>query len=261
MRISVITPVLNGVRFLRETIESVLSQTGNFELEYIIKDGGSIDGTVELIKKYEKHPSVTLVSKPDKSLYDAINQGFEVATGDIGCWINADDYFEPHTFQKVIEAFTKFPEKKWLYGKCSIVDEGGKEIRRGITKYKNIIGSTYSYQMLLCENYISQPSTFWKMDLWRLVAGLDERFSIAADYYLWLKFAQISRPVVHREKLANFRRCGESISDRQFVKQFQEELSAAKPFCSSLTYAIHKFNFWKIIIAYKIINRSKQKPV
>lgn len=255
MKISVITPVLNGVRFLRKTVESVLSQTGNFELEYIIKDGGSVDGTMELLKEYANHPSVTIVLKKDQSLYDAINQGFEYTTGDIGCWINADDYYEPHAFQKVIVTFAKHSERQWLYGRCSIVDATGKEIRHSITRYKNMIGWVYSYHMLLCENYINQPATFWKMDLWRQVGGLDRGYRIAADYHLWLKFAQHSAAIALHEKLANFRRCGESVSETQFEQQFQEELAASKPFCNPISYAIHRFNCWKIIKAYEIIRK------
>ena len=255
MKISVITPVLNGVRYLRNTVESVLSQAGNFELEYIIKDGGSIDGTLELLKEYSDSPLVTVISQKDQSLYEAINQGFGYATGDIGCWINADDYYEPHALQKAILAFEKHPEMHWLYGGCSIVDADGIERRHSITRYKKMIGWIYSYNMLLCENYINQPATFWEMDLWRQVGGIDLRYQIAADYHLWLKFAQKSPAIVLHEKLANFRRCGASISEIQFEQQFREELAVARPFCNYLSYAIHFFNCWKITTAYKIIGK------
>jgi glycosyltransferase involved in cell wall biosynthesis len=255
VKISVITPVLNGARYLRKTIESVLSQSGDFELEYIVKDGGSTDGTMELLKEYADDSSVTVISKKDQSLYDAINQGFAHATGDIGCWINADDYYDPHALQKAVLAFAKHPEKQWLYGRCNIVDAGGVERRRCITQYKNMIGWVYSYNVLLCENYINQPATFWKMTLWKKVGGLDRRYQIAADYHLWLKFAQYSAAIALHEKLANFRRCGESISDKQFEQQFREELSVARPFCNPIIYAIHFFNCWKIIKAYHIMRK------
>lgn len=255
MKISVITPVLNGERFLRKTVESVLAQMGNFELEYIIKDGGSIDGTGAILEEYSKHPAVTVISKKDKSLYDAINQGFELATGDIGCWINADDVYEPGAFEKVIMAFKQHPKRQWLYGRCDIIDDIDNQIRKPITWYKNIIGRFYSYNMLLCENYINQPATFWKMDLWRKVGGLSMEYRIAADYHLWLKFAQMSKVIVFHKKLAHFRRCGESISDNQFDRQFQEELEIASLFCGTITYIIHQFNYWKIITTYKLLSK------
>lgn len=255
MKISVITPVLNGERFLRQTIESVLAQTGDFELEYIIKDGGSIDGTLAILDEYSKHPAITVISKKDKSLYDAINQGFELASGDIGCWINADDTYEPDTFQNVVTLFKRHPGKQWIYGRCDIINEAGNEIRKPITWYKNLIGWFYSYQILLCENYVNQPAAFWKIDLWHKVDGLSMKYRIAADYHLWIKFAQISKAIALHKKIAHFRRCGESISDNQFESQFQEELEIAKLFCGKITYAIHQLNCWKIVITYKILSK------
>ncbi len=254
-KISVITPVLNGKRFIQQTIESVLSQTGDFELEYIIKDGGSTDGTPDLLKEYEDHPAITVISRKDTSLYDAINQGFEHATGDVGCWINADDYFEPGTFQKAIHAFEAHPDKKWLYGRCDIIDDTEREIRKPITMYKNLIGWRYSYKMLLCENYINQPATFWKMDLWKQVGGLSLDYKITADYHLWLKFAQESNAIALHKKLAHFRRCGESISDNQFEQQFKEELEISNTWGTPLSKATHRFNCWKIITAYKLLSQ------
>lgn len=253
MKISVITPVLNGVRFLRKTIESVLSQKGDFEVEYIIKDGGSIDGTLEVIQEFTNSPSLHLISKKDSSLYDAINQGFEYATGDIGCWINADDYYEPNAFQNVVEIFSESHRNKWTYGHCGIVNGQDVEHRKFITWYKNTLGKVYSYNLLLCENYINQPATFWKMDLWKSVGGLDLKYPIAADYHLWLKFAQYADAIPLPKKLANFRRCGESISDTQFELQFRDELAAAKNFCNAIHYSLHAFNSWKTITAYKIL--------
>lgn len=257
MKISVITPVLNCKRFLRQTIESVLVQTGDFELEYIIKDGGSDDGSQVILEEYAKHSSVTVISKKDGSLYDAINQGFELATGDIGCWINADDFYDLGAFQKVVLGFKQHPERQWLYGRCNIVDDVGSEIRAPITLYKNLIGWYYVYRMLLCENYLNQPATFWKMDLWRKVGALSTKYRIAADYHLWLKFAQKSKAIALHQNLAHFRRCGESISDNQFQSQFKEELEIAKLYCGSITYALHQLNYWKTITSYKLLSQIK----
>ena len=196
----------------------------------------------------------TVVSNPDNSLYDAINQGFEHATGNIGCWINADDYLAPLTFQKVIQAFDQHPDRQWLYGRCDIIDESRFEIRKLITWYKNLMGWIYSKPILLCENYINQPATFWHMDLWQEVNGLSTEYKITADYHLWLKFAQKSNALPLHQKLAHFRRCGESISDTQFEAQFKEELSAARSFSGKLTRAIHRFNCWKITTIYNLLS-------
>jgi len=254
-KISVITPVLNGERFLRQTIKSVLSQTGDFELEYIIKDGRSTDKTLAIANEFSNHPSVKIVSKADSSLYDAINQGFEYASGDYGCWINADDCYEPGALQKVCTAFQKNVGRKWLYGQCDIIDDKECEIRKPITLYKKITGWHYSKNMLLCENYINQPATFWEIDLWKTVGGLSTDYKIAEDYHLWLKFAQESKAIALHQKLAHFRRCGESISDNQFELQFQEELLASRAFAGKMAQTMHRFNCWKIISIYKLLSK------
>ncbi|MGI6524867.1 MAG: glycosyltransferase family 2 protein [Bdellovibrionota bacterium] len=258
MKISVVTPVLNGERFLAQTIESVLGQQGDFELEYIIRDGGSTDNTLAIAKSYAGDPRVTVISERDQSNYDAIDKAMALVTGDIGCWINADDYYEPGTFKKVIEAFRRSPERMWLYGRCDIIDENNKEIRKLITFYKNILGWFYSYRLLLCENYINQPATFWKMDLWREVGGLSMQYRIAADYHLWLKMAQRSSAISVHDCLAHFRRCGQSISDNHFERQFSEELKIAAEYGGWLVRLIHRFNSWKTVTVYRLLRWKKR---
>lgn len=256
MKISVVTPVLNVVRFVRETIESVLSQEGDFEIEYVIRDGGSTDGTLDILDAYSDHPTVRVVSEKDRSNYDAINKGINACDGDISCWINADDAYAPGTFQAIVESFRRQPERQWLYGGCDIVDAAGREIRQPITWYKQLLGCRYSYHVLLCENYVNQPATFWTMDLWRQVDGLSLDYPIAADYHLWLKFANQSKAIVCRRKLAHFRRFGESISDTQFEQQFQDELDIIRPYANPVERAIHRFNRWKIVTAYRLMARA-----
>lgn len=254
MKFSVVTPVKNGERFIRQTIASVLSQEGDFEIEYFIRDGLSEDNTLRIANEYADDPRVVVVSEKDRSMYDAINRGFEQATGDIGCWLNADDWYEPGAFQKVVNVFNENPEVRWLYGRCDIVDQDNQEIRRLITKYKNLLGWRFNYSVLLCENYINQMGTFWKMDLWREIGGASLDYRIAEDYHLWLKMGKVARGHPVHEKLAHFRRCGESMGDCEFELQFQEDLDIAKRYAGPLTLAIHRFNNWKIVTAYKFLS-------
>ena len=255
MKISVITPVYNGVKFIRETIESVLAQTGDFELEYIICDSLSDDGTAEILKEYATTGKIQLISRKDQGPCDAINYGMNLATGDIGCWLNADDLFEPDALQKVVTAFKKAPNTQWMYGRCRIINEAGVEIRKPITWYKNLLGYFYSRNILLCENFINQPATFWRMELWReLGGGLNSKYKAAWDYELWLKMAE-SSPALHlRENLAIFRRHDGSISENNFEQQFTEELAIASEYGNCIHHLIHAFNKWKIITAYKILS-------
>lgn len=128
VKISIVTPVRNGKRFIRQTVESVLNQQGEFELEYIVCDGQSTDGTLEILAGY---PECTVISRKDGGPFHAINYGMDLASGDIGAWLNADDIYLPGTLAKVARCFQEHPGTGWLYGNCPIIDEtGGKSAGR-----------------------------------------------------------------------------------------------------------------------------------
>ena len=252
MKISVITPVLNGERFIRRTVESILSQTGPFELEYIVRDGCSTDGTLAILAEYGDR--IKVVSRKDGSPQEAINAGLAMATGDIGAWLNADDVYEPGALAQVAKTFEAKPQCRWLYGRCRIIDANDNEMRKAVTLYKNMLGFFHSWNVLLCENYINQPATFWRMDLWREMGGLNSSYKAAWDYELWLKMSSIAKPEPLHELLASFRRHPGSISESFTERQFREELAIARERGGRLHYAIHAFNFWKITAAYKLLN-------
>lgn len=256
IRFSVITPVLNGKKFIRETIESVLSQKGDFELEYIVKDGGSKDRTLDILNEYTD--KCKIISINDSSPQDAINQGMKLASGDIGCWLNADDLYLPGAFQKVVDVFKKNPEAQWCYGRCKIIDENGKEIRKPITQYKDLLGYFYSKNILLTENYINQPATFWKIDFWKSLPELSPTFKAAWDYERWLQMAEHAAALPIHSYLAAFRRHKNSISENYFRKQFQEELEITRLHGNQLHYIFHKFNSWKTIKIYNILRKYKE---
>lgn len=256
MKISIITAVYNGEKYIRKMCDSIHSQKGDFELEHIVCDGLSKDRTLEILKEY---PEIKVVSRKDSGPFEAINNGMNMATGEIAAWLNADDMYAPGALEKVVTYFEKHPECQWLYGNCPIVDGEDKEIRKPITLYKELIGYFYSYNVLLCENFINQPATFWRLDLWRKIGGLQSIYKAAWDYELWLKMAQVA-PARHLHKdLAYFRRHESSISETSFVRQFEEELSIARDHGSALHSLIHKFNQWKITTVYKMLSRNSQK--
>lgn len=251
--VSIVTAVKNGETFLRQTVDSVLSQTGDFDLEYIIRDGLSTDGTLAILAEYGDR--LTVVSERDGSPQAAINAGLDMAKGDILAWLNADDVYHPGTLQAVVEAFRRHPHRSWCYGFCNIMDETGAEIRRPITWYKTTLGWFYSRHLLLCENYVNQPATFWRRDLWQQVKRLDGGFKAAWDYQLWLEMAGRSRAISIHRLLATFRRHGASISETSFERQFAEELTIARKYGTFLHGWIHWFNCWKIITIYRLLNR------
>ena len=252
MKISIITAVYNGEKYIRQMCDSIHSQQGDFELEHIVCDGLSTDRTLEILKEY---PSVKVISRKDSGPFEAINNGMNMATGDIGAWLNADDLYVPDALNKVVSYFSSHPECQWLYGNCPIIDADNQEIRKPITAYKELLGYFFSYNILLCENFINQPATFWRMDLWRKVGGLQSLYKAAWDYELWLKMSQIA-PAKHiHQDLALFRRHEASISETSFVRQFNEELVIAQNYGTVIHHLIHKFNQWKIITAYKLFSK------
>ncbi len=251
IKVTIVTPVLNGARFIRRTIESVLEQKGDFALEYIICDGGSTDNTVEIIKEYQDR--CRLIQRHDSGPVDAINFGMEKATGEICGWLGADDLLLPGTLNRVVKTFAEHPQHEWLYGRCRIIDENETEIRRSITFYKKLLGYRFSRQVLWTENFISQPATFWRVDLWRRCGGLDSAYKAAFDYDLWLRFAASSLPLALPAYLADFRRHQNSISEQSYEQQFAEELSISKRMASPLGYQFHRFNCFKIVAIYHLM--------
>ena len=120
--ISIITPVYNGEKFIESCMKVVINQNC-LDVEHIIMDGGSKDGTVDIIKQYaEKYPHIRWVSEKDKGQSDAMNKGIAMAKGEILSFLNVDDYYEPNVFNRILEIFKTLPEPSLLVGNCNILD-------------------------------------------------------------------------------------------------------------------------------------------
>ncbi len=253
MKFSIVTPVYNGEKYITETIESVLSQEGDFEIEYIIVDGASTDGTVEIIKKYEKtlaegrYPlkcagvDFKWLSEKDNGMYDAINKGFAAAVGDIFAWINSDDAYLPGAFNIVSKTFGKYQEIKWLKGITETTDEDSNFVKTNpcYTYNKDWIKmgiyGRYAY-------FIHQDSVFWKGELWQKSGGLDARLKLAGDYLLWAKLAEFSPLWSVNASLSKFRIRVGQLSEN--AGEYQKEQSVAVPPKKNLTELKIKYFFW-----------------
>jgi glycosyltransferase involved in cell wall biosynthesis len=195
--VSIITPSFNQARYLESTIRSVLDQDYP-NLEYIIVDGGSMDGSVEIIQRYSDRLA-WWVSEKDHGQTDAINKGFAHAQGEILAWLNSDDVYEPHAITEAVGVLRDLPEVGLVYGDANFIDENGRVIGRfpaAQTDYRRL---RQGYV------HIPQQASFWRAGLWRKVAPLDPSFFFAMDYDLWVRLAALA-PVHYTPRLwASFR--------------------------------------------------------
>lgn len=256
-KITIITPSYNQGQFIEKTILSVLSQ--NYpNLEYIVMDGGSTDGTVEILKKYSN--KLIWFSEKDKGQSEAINKGFKMAKGEIIGFLNSDDLLLPGTLEKIAGIFLVNPDCIWLTGKCKVIDEKGKEIRSLITSYKNFWLRHYSYQKLLILNFISQPATFWRRSLIfdSRIGFFDERLDYSMDYDYWLRLGKYFPPNIIDDYLAKYRIHQTSKGGKGFLKQFWTEYEISKRYTSSLLLClIHLIHVIISIIMYELIKQER----
>jgi glycosyltransferase involved in cell wall biosynthesis len=196
-RVSIITPSYNQARFLEETIRSVLSQDYP-DLEYIIVDGGSTDGSQEVIQRYAGRLA-WWVSERDQGQTDAINKGFGRATGEVFAWLNSDDTYLPGAVGEAVEYLQSHAEAGMVYGDANLIDDQGKIIGRfpaRQTDYRSLLRGSV---------HIPQQAAFFRGSLWREVGPLDPAFFFAMDYDLWVRLAKISQLCYHPQLWANFR--------------------------------------------------------
>lgn len=204
-KISVITVCYNAVEFIEETLRSVLDQN-YYDLEYIVIDGGSTDGTQDIIARY-KDRLAYYVSEPDDRQYDAIQKGLALATGEVLCWLNADDIFMPWTLSVVGEIFATHPDVDWITGQPSFLNRRGQvtAIYGAVAAYPRSFISNGWYNRDL-GGFLQQESMFWRRALWDKTPGLDLSLRYAADYALWTEFARHASLVPISVPLAAFRK-------------------------------------------------------
>jgi glycosyltransferase involved in cell wall biosynthesis len=190
--ISVVTPSFNRKRYLAEAMQSVLGQ-GYPGAEYVVVDGGSTDGSVELIAEREDELA-WWVSEADGGPWEAINKGFAHTTGDVMCWLGSDDMLMPWSLSVVGELFGTFPEIEWLTTLYQVVlDAEGRAVRcryqAGYGRPAFMRGENLPGAGWYAKGWIQQESTFWRRGLWERAGGrLDESIRLAADFDLWARF-------------------------------------------------------------------------
>ena len=186
-RFSVITPSYNQASYLEKTIQSVLDQDYP-DLEYIIVDGGSTDGSVEIIRKYEKYLA-WWVSERDHGQADAVNKGFKRATGDYVGWVKSDDLYEPGALDEAAQALDNNPQAGIVYADVRSIDSHGNTFN--VMRYAD-----YGLDGLLCFKIIGQPGAFMRRSVLEQAGYLDMAFDLLLDPMLWIRMAMIA-PIVY----------------------------------------------------------------
>ncbi len=198
-RVSIVTPSFNQARYIESTIRSVLEQD-YLDIEYFVMDGGSKDGTVEILEKYSAPSPIrkeagnegngrfisAWVSEKDLGQTDAINKGFARATGDILAWINSDDTYNPGTVSAAVKYLAGHPEIGMVYADTHFIDDNGRIIGKFPAAQTDLARLRRGYV------HIPQQATFFRASLWKQIGPLDHSFYFAMDYDLWTRLAALA---------------------------------------------------------------------
>jgi len=202
MRISIVTPSFNQARYLEAAINSVLNQ--NYpDVEYIIVDGGSDDGSVEIIRKYQKHLK-WWVSERDQGQTEAINKGFAHASGEIFAWLNSDDTYLSGAFAEAATFICDNPDVGLVYGDADFINAEGIRVGRFPARQTDYHRLRQGYV------HIPQQASFFRANLWKSLGPLDPSFYFAMDYDLWMRIARYHTIIYTPRLWANFRLHGDA---------------------------------------------------
>ncbi len=220
MKFTIVTPVLNGMPWLPQCVESVATQGGDgVQVEHIVWDGGSTDGSREWLRAHAGH--ARLVFEPDSGLTDALRRAFELGTGDALGWLNSDDLLEEHALRTAARCFSQHPEATALTGACLIIrpdgSVGGAFPTLPVVTHNILLNSTIK---------LAQPATFFRRSAYLQVGGLDPRWRLAMDLDLFLRLLQVGPCVsLPTSVLARFRVHAAALSQVYLQRAVREELA------------------------------------
>ncbi len=225
-KISIVTPSFNQAAFLGDAMDSVLQQDYP-GLEYVLMDGGSTDGSMEMIRERQGHLA-SWTSGPDGGHYTALNTGFAQTSGEVMGWLNSDDKYLPWTLSVVGEIFAQFPEVEWLTTLFPLRwDARGRAVRcsqrSGYSREAFMAGEHLPAGHWRYEGWVQQESTFWRRSLWdRAGCALDTRWKLAGDFELWARFHRHAKLYAVDTPLGGFRLHGEQKTSLQKALYHEE---------------------------------------
>jgi glycosyltransferase involved in cell wall biosynthesis len=272
MKFSIITPCFNVKNTIKDTIESVIYQRGQFAIEYVIVDGGSEDGTLDIIKEYANKLKrnglyincnevyIILISEKDSGMYDALRKGLEICTGHITAYINADDRYLQGAFELLSDIFSKFHQINWITSQPLVVNEKGQIIRYyKLMRYRQALIKKGFYGTLL--NFIMQEGTFWKSDLNNML-DLEKlaRYKYAGDYYLWYTFSKKSKLYLLDSFVSSFTKRSGQLSEQKsmYISELKSISEKASIFTKVYALGIVILQIIYSGLPYIIVNKFKR---
>jgi len=227
--VSIVTPSFNQAKYIEQTLLSVLNQDYP-NIEYIVIDGGSSDGSQTVIERYADRLAYW-VTEPDRGHPDAVNKGFARATGEILAFINSDDLYMAGAVSEAVAALNQHPEVGMVYGDGLLVDSEGQLLDPHYYR-------TLSLLDLLCNEVLLQPTVFMRREILEQVGGLEEAYPLVFDHVLWIRFASLA-PILHIPSIwaverthsdaKTIARAAEFVEDTEHFLADAEESSRLKP--------------------------------
>lgn len=243
LRISVVTPSYNQAQYLEQTMLSVLGQDGP-RVEYLVLDGGSTDGSVEIIRRYADRLAYWC-SKPDGGQAAALADGFQRCTGDILCWLNSDDLFLPGALARVAAYFQTHLATQALCGGAFIIDSQNRPLS-AFCAHTLGVRATYDRFRFYGQDGVFQPATFWRRSAYDAVGGMDPTLHFTMDYDLFIRLARLQRFARLPVMLSCFRLHGDCKSSRQQqIRETEAQLLAHRYGVTEHGTLVRRLLYWR----------------
>lgn len=250
--VSVLTPAYQAARYLQETLDSVKAQEYP-ELEYIVVDGGSTDGTVDILREY---PNVKWLSEPDRGQSDALNKAFALAKGEVIGWLNADDLYEPGAVAPVAAYFAAHPAAMVVYGNCKVFDPDGS-----VAEYwRGPYDRTKLFEPWRGFHGAFQPAIFYRRELIERIGGWAIDLHYVMDYDILLKASESCDFDYLDVDVARFRRHPEqkgALAWHKFVREFDvsiERFWRSRGLRCYWWYRLRARDFYALALLQEIVN-------